>query len=279
MLSSLRLLAWVLALSAALGAYAPAEARLRGQSAKQAKQAKPAKPAKPAKLERQSVAGGSAWRLKTKAGPVWVYAPPGYNRATAGVVAYVHGYNVTLDEAWSRHALASQFRDSRQNALFVVPEAPKSNAEHPRWTSLDALLGAVRAAGIRTPGGPAVAVAHSGGFRTVATWLDEARLAQVILLDGLYGASDAFARFARTGGKRLVLVGEDTAEACDKLLTGFKRAARLPRIPNSVSDLPASAKRARVLYLRSQYNHGAIVDGRKTIPLLLRLTPLRARAG
>ena len=113
MLSSLRLLAWVLALSTALGAYAPAEARSRGQSAKPAKQAKPAKPAKPAKLERQSVAGGSAWRLKTKAGPVWVYAPPGYNRATAGVVAYVHGYNVTLDEAWSRHALAAQFRDSR----------------------------------------------------------------------------------------------------------------------------------------------------------------------
>ena len=90
---------------------------------------------------------------------------------------------------------------------------------------------------------------------------------------------EAFAAFARSPGKRLTLVGEDTKRQCEQLLAHFKRAPRLPRIPESVGEFAASARRARVLYLASQYSHGALAEGRKVIPLLLRLSPLRARTG
>jgi hypothetical protein len=283
-------LAATLLLSVGLLATPPAVAAERAAAAKgkaaKSKAAKPkaakpkaAKPKARTTAESRPVSSGDAWRIKTRTGPVWVYAPPGYDRKTAGVVVYVHGYNITADDAWARHDLAGQFKDSRQNALFVVPEAPQGNGESPKWGSVAALLGAVKAGGIRVPGGPVVAVAHSGGYRSVVPWLRERRLVQVILLDALYGKVDAFTAFARSPGKRLTLVGEDTKRQCEQLLAHFKRAPRLPRIPESVGEFAASARRARVLYLASQYSHGALAEGRKVIPLLLRLSPLRARTG
>lgn len=70
-------------------------------------------------------AGGE--RFTTGQGPVHVYrAGEGPGR---GLVVYVHGYYVDVDEAVRRHGLFAQFHDSRLDATFVAVEAPSSNRE------------------------------------------------------------------------------------------------------------------------------------------------------
>ena len=59
-------------------------------------------------------------------GAIHVWVPPGYDRATAGTVVYVHGYHTDSDGAWKDHDLARQFKASGQNAIFIVPDAPRA---------------------------------------------------------------------------------------------------------------------------------------------------------
>jgi hypothetical protein len=77
-----------------------------------------------------TVLGGRHWRIKTAQGAVHVWVPADYDRETAGTVVYVHGYYTDADGAWQEHELARQFKASRQNAMFVVPDAPSGNDEH-----------------------------------------------------------------------------------------------------------------------------------------------------
>lgn len=228
---------------------------------------------------KRPVAGGTHWRIRSKNGPIHVWVPPGYDRDSAGTVVYVHGYHVTVDEAWKRHRLARQFRKSRQNAIFLVPEAPKSNDDRVYWDSLTELKRTVLRAGIRLPDGPTIAVAHSGGFRTIASWVDNRLLAQVILLDALYGKQRAFDEFIdsgkHAGARKMVLVGSHTAEQSRSFAKRFRYAAVRDKIPASYDQLSKREKRTKLLYLRSQYGHSSMVEGGKVLPLILRITPLR----
>lgn len=224
------------------------------------------------------VAGGSHWRIRSDNGPIHVWIPPGYDRATAGTVIYVHGYYVDADQAWRQHKLAQQFRKSRQNAMFLVPEAPRSNDDRVYWDSLAELKKAVGRAGIRMPDGPTIALAHSGGFRTIAHWVDNRLLAQVVLLDAMYGKQSAFDDFIDSGKHaqhhKMVIVAAHTAEQSRDFARRFRYAAVRDRIPDSYEQLTARERRTKLLYLRSQYGHGSIVSGGKVLPLVLRLTPL-----
>lgn len=228
---------------------------------------------------KRPVAGGTHWRIRSDNGPIHVWIPPGYDRSTAGTVVYVHGYHVTADKAWKRHGLARQFRKSRQNAMFLVPEAPRSNDDRVYWDSLTELKRTVRRAGIRLPNGPTIAVAHSGGFRTIATWVDNRLLAQVILLDAMYGKQRAFDEFIDSGKhakhRKMVLVGSHTAAQSRSFVKRFRYAAVRDRIPSAYDQLSKREKRTKLLYLRSQYGHTSMVEGGKVLPLILRLTPLR----
>ena len=232
-----------------------------------------------AEESKRTVAGGQHWRIRSENGPIHVWVPPGYNRATAGMVVYVHGYHVDVDQAWERHDLAQQFRKSQQNAMFVVPEAPRSNEDRVYWESLGDLKKAVRRAGIRMPDGPTVAVAHSGGFRTLASWVDNRLLAQVILLDALYGRMEQFEEFIHSGKHaqhhKLIMVASHTAAQSRDFAKRFRYAAVRDRIPDSYAAFTEREKRSKLLYLRSQYGHSQIITGSKVIPLLLRLTPLK----
>lgn len=231
------------------------------------------------KRTEKKVSGGTHWRIQTrKQGPIHVWIPPGYQREKAGLVVYVHGYRVTADGAWKAHKLAEQFRKSRQHAMFLVIEAPKSNEEKVVWDSLGELKKTVRRAGMRLPDGPTVAVAHSGGFRTLAHWVDNKLLAQVILLDAMYGSKDKFEEFIHSGKRakdhKMVIVAASTSEESHKFAKKFRYAAVRDRVPDSYAEFTKKEKRAKLLYIRSQYGHGPIADGGKVLPLMLRLTPL-----
>lgn len=226
------------------------------------------------------VAGGTHWRIKTGAGAVHVWVPPGYDRETAGTVIYVHGYWTDADGAWKDHKLATQFKQSRQNALFIVPDAPASNEAGVNWPSLKDLRKAVSRANIVLPDGPVIVMGHSGAFRTVMQWVDHKLISQIILLDAMYGGQSAFDDFIHDGKRadhhKLVVVGAGTAESSASFLKKYKFAVAREKMPGSYGDFTKREKRAKLLYIRSQYEHNAIVTSGKVIPVLLRLTPLKS---
>lgn len=263
-----RLLALVTVVAALALAAAPADARPRLTDRRLDKQEKP-------------LLGGKHWRIKTEAGAVHVWIPPGYHRATAGTVVYVHGYYTDADGAWRDHKLAEQFKASGQNAIFIVPDAPSGNGEQVHWPALADLRKAVNRANIRLPDGPVVVVGHSGAYRTVMKWVDHRLVTQVILLDALYGGEQAFAEFIATGKRaaqrRMIVVGSDTATESRGFARKYPFAVVRDRMPDSIAGFKKREKTARLLYIRSQYGHMQIVTGGKVIPLLLRLTPLRRR--
>ena len=55
----------------------------------------------------------------------------------------------------------------------------------------------------------------------------------------------------------------------------FRYAAVREKIPKTYAGFTKREKSSKLLYLRSQYGHNALVTNGKVIPLLLRLTPLK----
>jgi hypothetical protein len=226
------------------------------------------------------VAGGTHWRVKTKAGSVHIWIPENYDRETAGTVVYVHGYWTDSDGAWKDYGLAKQFRASRQNAMFVVPDAPSNNDEQVKWAALSDLRKAVARANIRLPDGPLIVMGHSGAFRTVMKWIDNRLVDQIILLDALYGGEKAFDEYIDSGKRaddhKLIVIGSDTATESKAFSKSYPFAAVRDKLPDAVKGFTKRERRAKLLYVRSQFGHMAMVTNGKVIPLLLRLTQLKA---
>jgi hypothetical protein len=226
------------------------------------------------------VEGGKHWRIQTDEGAVHVWVPAGYDRATAGTVVYVHGYYTDADGAWRDYHLARQFRQSRQNAIFVVPDAPAGNEQEVRWPALTDLRRAVNRANIKLPDGPTIVMGHSGAFRTVMKWVDHKLVQQVILLDAMYGGEKAFDDFIATGKRadhhKLVVVGSDTSVKSQTFVKKYPFAVARDSMPTSSAGFTRREQRCKLLYVRSQFGHMQIVTGGKVIPTLLRVTPLRA---
>jgi hypothetical protein len=226
------------------------------------------------------VAGGKHWRIMTPNGAVHVWVPSGYDRATAGTVVYVHGYYVDVDTAWREYNLARQFRASHQNALFIVPEAPAGNDDAVNWPALKDLRRAVARANITLPDGPVIVMGHSGAFRTIMQWVDHRLIEQIILLDAMYAGESAFDEYIGSGKRadehKLIVVGASTAQESAGFAHKYKFAVAREKMPSSVSGFTRRERNARLLYVRSQYEHMAIVTSGKVIPTLLHLTPLKA---
>jgi hypothetical protein len=226
-----------------------------------------------------TVLGGKHFRIKTARGAVHVWFPPDYDRETAGTVIYVHGYYTDADGAWREHELARQFKASRQNALFIVPDAPVGNEDDVKWPALKDLRKAVSRANIHLPDGPVVVIGHSGAFRTVMQWVDHRLVDQIILLDALYAGERAFDEFIASGKRaddhKLIVVAASTAEESQSFARRYKFAVARERVPAS-GGFSRRERTAKLLYIRSQFEHMAIVTSGKVIPTLLRLTPLKA---
>jgi hypothetical protein len=226
------------------------------------------------------VAGGTHWRIKTAQGAVHVWIPDGYDRTTAGTVVYVHGYFVDVDTAWREYNLARQFRASHQNAMFIVPEAPAGNDDSVNWPALKDLRRAVARANITLPDGPVIVMGHSGAFRTIMQWVDHRLIEQIILLDAMYAGESAFDEYIGSGKRadehKLIVVGASTAQESAGFAHKYKFAVAREKMPSGVSGFTRHERNARLLYVRSQYEHMAIVTSGKVIPTLLHLTPLKA---
>ena len=226
------------------------------------------------------VAGGKHWRIKTAQGAVHVWVPPDYDRETAGTVIYVHGYWTDADGAWRDHELARQFKKSHQNAMFIVPDAPASNDDSVQWPALKDLRRAVTRANIHLPDGPVIVMGHSGAFRTVMQWVDHRLVEQIILLDAMYAGESAFDEYIGSGKRadehKLIVVAANTAQESAAFARKYKFAVARETMPDTVGGFSHREKTAKLLYIRSQYEHMSIVTSGKVIPVLLHLTPLKA---
>jgi hypothetical protein len=270
--------------AAAPDAPAPARPRPRARmsSAIHPHSARPVEDDGDGRLEKRedTVAGGKHFRILTARGAVHVWAPPGYDRATAGTVIYVHGYYTDADGAWREHELAKQFRASHQNALFIVPEAPSGNDDEVKWPALKDLRRAVARANIHLPDGPVVVMGHSGAFRTVMQWVDHKLVDQIILLDALYAGEQAFDEFIASGKRaddhKLIVVAASTAEESASFAHRYKFAVAREKMPSAAGGFSRHERAAKLLYIHSQFEHMAIVTSGKVIPTLLRVTPLKA---
>lgn len=223
------------------------------------------------------VRGGQHTRLITSRGVAHLWRPAGYDPEKAGTVVYLHGYWINADQAWIEHDLAAQFHGSERNALFVVPESPAEDADAVQWPDLGELLREVRhLAHLVLPDGPVIAVAHSGGFRTVLGWLGEKRLHQIIILDGMYRPDPFQGWISAPKGRharRLTMVSADTWERAERVASRLPGAQRLEQVPEAVAAL-GHVRHAAVVSMRSQYDHMGIVTSAKVLPLVLQMTPL-----
>lgn len=230
----------------------------------------------PKLLHHDEVAGGWHWRIQTDHGPVHVWRPARYDSRSAGTVVYVHGLFNTVDEAFRQHKLAEQFAESRQNALYILPEAPTAGADPPNWNSLAELFSTVwEKTHLTPPRGPLVLVGHSAAYRTIVQWLTHPAIAEIILLDALYGDEDEYANWLNGHPGRMALVARGTTKWTEPFIKRFKRVAVRNAIPESYAAFTKRERGAKLLYLRSQYGHMEIVTEGRTIPVLLRRTALR----
>ena len=228
-----------------------------------------------------AIADGTHWRVESAAGAIHVWTPPGYDRATAGVVIYVHGYDVDADSAWRDHDLATQFAAARVNAMFIVPEAPAGKRAAVVWPALATLLATVGRAALVVPRGPIVVVGHSGAYRTLASWIDHRRVATMILVDAMYGDPSAFATFvgrrARARVHRLVLIGADTARAGTALAKRVRGAVERSELPTAIDEFTTAERNARLLAITTALGHMELVTGGRVLPLVLAIAGLPAR--
>lgn len=220
-------------------------------------------------------------RMETDHGPIHLWRPARYDPRTAGMVVYIHGYFAPVDQTWTDDSLAAQFGASGRNALFIAIEAPQANYEDVYWKSLADLLRTVaESVSFPLPRGPVVVVGHSGAYRTILMWLGDPRVQYVILLDGLYSGQSEFRSWLRpqslANPHRMVLVAIDTRWQSNRFARRVTGTVRRGYIPARASNFTSRETHARLLYLRSQYDHGAIVSSGKVIPVLLAISPLKA---
>jgi hypothetical protein len=222
-------------------------------------------------------AAGAHWRIDTDEGPVHVFRPDNYDRRTGGVIVYVHGLYTSVDDAWRDHRLQEQFAASRQNALFIAPEAPVSTEQPPLFADLSALVRtALDGAGLRRPPGPLVAVGHSGAFRMLVRWLGEPALTHVILVDALYDYEPQFRAWLDADpAHKLTLVVRTTASHAETLMQNAPYAHVVQRVPETIEQLTQEQRAARLLCLYSQFGHMELITSGQALPVLLRRAPLR----
>lgn len=223
--------------------------------------------------------GEHSWRFATRTGTLRVWRPAHYDWHTAGIVVYVHGFRTDVDAAWKQHKLADKFRASGRNALFIVAGGPDALDKPVVWPSLGKLVSvALRLARQRRPKGRLVVAGHSGAYLTIVKWLAYQPLDYIILLDGLYACEPFFEQWLYKAkghrNNRLVMVGYDSIKWADPWVKRISGVVTLDKIPARARAVSARARAAKVLYMRSQYEHMALIERDDVLPLLLELAPL-----
>jgi hypothetical protein len=111
-------------------------------------------------------------------------------------------------------------------------------------------------------------------------WVDHKLVDQIILLDAMYAGEQAFDEFIKSGKRadehKMIVVGASTATASGAFSSQYKFAVGREGFPDKLGEFTVKERQSKLLYVRSQYDHMSIVTSQKVIPLLLRVTRLKA---
>lgn len=224
----------------------------------------------------RAVAAGKALRIDGPRGPIHVWIPEGYRPDAGATVVYVHGYWNTADTAWTAHQLPQQFALGALDAMYIVPEAPSQPRVPVNYPDLGELIRIVEQhTGLPRGAALTAAIGHSGAYRTLEAWLDEPLLDQVVMLDAQYGDEDVIVKWALASDRRrLIMVGEDTILGTEAVADRLPGVVTLDQFPPSYELWPAEAVAARLLYVRAQFRHMALVNEGVALPSILRQLPV-----
>ncbi len=220
-------------------------------------------------------------RFKTQNGPVLVWQPAGYDPKTAGTCVYIHGYYTNVDEALVNHHLIRKFTASRQNATFIMIEAPSKPGDPVRWSSLGDLLEAVEHELSIKLGDPVGVMSHSAGYKTASLWIGNPRLIHITLLDSLYGFVDTYRLWLASPGKTanlLVTMGGLPKSNTEEILPKLSGVVKRPGVPVLYNDFSPEEKAAKILYMTTTIPHMDLVEKDAVIPVLLRRSPWKLLA-
>jgi hypothetical protein len=209
-------------------------------------------------------------RFVTPRGAVHVWTPPSYDRDSARIVVYLHGFYVDVDHAWRDHMLAAQFERSGLNAVFVACAAPSGPKDPITFTSLESLLARVgqRMGGL--PTGEVIVVAHSGAHWMLRSWLGKDRIDSVVLLDAIYGELPQLREWLDASVEhRLVDVAELTRPWADEFHASLSKTSVVTELPSSDAAWREATKDSSIVYVHSNIGHMKLVTGGRVIPMIL----------
>ena len=211
------------------------------------------------------VSAGRHWRIETERGPIHVWTPEGYDASTAATVVFVHGYFVSVDEAWTDYRLPHQFALSGVNAMFIAAQAPMGKRDSLVWPSLGGLVRTVKdTVDVAMPAKRLVAIGHSGAYRTLANWLPNEALDTVVLLDALYGEYRFMPWLRANQTRRFVNIAYETDRYSDAMHRHLPSTVR-------VDGLPAEGfPDAHIVYAKTDVGHWQLVTDGIALPLALR---------
>ena len=227
-----------------------------------------------------AVAAGKHVRIDGPHGVIHVWVPLGYHAETGATIIYLHGYFDDADSSYIGHKLPEQFAMSALNAVFIVPETPSAQKTPINYPDLGQLLQIVEdKTGVSRGMALTVVVGHSGAFRTIDAWLDEALVDTLVCIDSMYGNEEQIEAWYKASPRhRLITVGEDTLMYNETLLRTLPDMMVLDRVPPTYDTWPNEARLARALYIRAQFMHMPLVTDGIVLPSLLRLLPVELLA-
>jgi hypothetical protein len=212
-----------------------------------------------------AVAAGRHWRIETDRGPIHVWIPANYDVTTAATIVFVHGYFVSVDDAWADYRLPQQFALSGINAMFIAPQSPMEKRNSLTWPSLNALLRTVKdSIDVAMPTKRLVAVGHSGAYRMLANWLPNESLDTIVLLDALYGEFRFLPWVRENKTRRIVNIAYETDHYSDWMHRQLPSTVRVDGLP--LEGFPE----ARILYAKTDVGHWQLVTDGVALPLALR---------
>ena len=111
---------------------------------------------------------------------------------------------------------------------------------------------------------------HSGAFRTVMQWVDHRLVEQIILLDAMYAGEHAFDEFIKQRQARRRAQADrrrcGTAQESEGFAKKYKFAVAREKMPELLGGFTKRERSAKLLYIRSQYEHMADRDERQGHP-------------
>jgi hypothetical protein len=128
--------------------------------------------------------------------------------------------------------------------------------------------------------GVTAAIGHSGAYRVLFSWMDYPGLDVIVAMDAMYGEVDTWREWlAGSPTRRFINVGDDTLRWTEELaLELADETLVLDRFPDD-GELPAEAREARIVYVRSQIGHMPLVTDGVALPWALRLLPAQILPG